>query len=124
MIWLLLNLIVTWYMVGLIWLIQIVHYPLFANIPAAAFPDYERQNTHRTAWVVIGPMLLELFSALLLWWSPPLACHRRYWEPRWDCLCSFGLPRFGCRFHSTCVSQSVTTPMPNNYWYKQTGSVP
>ena len=71
MIWFLLNLIVTWYMVGLIWLIQIVHYPLFANIPAAAFPAYERQNIHRTAWVVIGPMLLELFSALLLWWSPP-----------------------------------------------------
>ena len=71
MAWLLLNLIVTWYMVGLIWLIQVVHYPLFANIPAAAFPDYERQHTHRTAWVVIGPMLLELFSALLLWWSPP-----------------------------------------------------
>ena len=71
MIWLLLNLIVTWYMVGLIWLIQAVHYPLFANIPAAAFPDYERQHTHRTTWVVIGPMLLELFSALLLWWSPP-----------------------------------------------------
>ena len=30
MTWLLLNLIVTWYMVGLIWLIQVVHYPLFA----------------------------------------------------------------------------------------------
>ncbi len=55
MTWLLLNLIVTWYMVGLIWLIQVVHYPLFANIPTAAFPDYERQHTHRTAWVVIGP---------------------------------------------------------------------
>ena len=71
MTWLLLNLIATWYMVGLIWLIQVVHYPLFANIPTTAFPAYERQNTRRTACVVIGPMLLELFSALLLWWLPP-----------------------------------------------------
>ena len=24
------------------------------------------------------------------WWSPPLACHRRYWEPRWDACTHLG----------------------------------
>ena len=37
MTWLLLNLIVTWYMVGLIWLIQIVHYPLLPTSPLQPF---------------------------------------------------------------------------------------
>lgn len=60
----------TLFMTGLIWFVQVVHYPLFERVGKAEFAGYERQNTRRTGWVVGGPMLLELALALLLVWSP------------------------------------------------------
>jgi len=61
---------VTLFMTGLIWFVQVVHYPLFDRVGKAEFAGYERQNTRRTGWVVGGPMLLELALSLLLAWSP------------------------------------------------------
>ena len=37
-----LNLISTWYMVGLIWLVQCVHYPLFAKVSAENYVQYQQ----------------------------------------------------------------------------------
>ena len=71
MIGLLLNLVSTWYMIGLIWFVQVVHYPLFAAVSPMDLPAYERKNTRLTAWVVIPPMLLELGSTWWLWCFPP-----------------------------------------------------
>lgn len=62
--------LVTGFMTGLIWFVQVVHYPLFRRVGQAEFARYEQQNTWRTAWVVGPPMLLELALALLLAWSP------------------------------------------------------
>jgi hypothetical protein len=56
----------TLFMVGLIWFVQIVHYPLFAAVPESASAAYERAHTERTTWVVIVPMLIELGSAVWL----------------------------------------------------------
>jgi uncharacterized membrane protein YfcA len=67
----LVHCLATWYMVGLIWFVQIVHYPLFAQVPPSAYPHYERQHTRRTAWVVIPPMLLEILSGIWLLFYPP-----------------------------------------------------
>lgn len=53
----------TWYMAGLIWFVQVVHYPLFAAVPPDAFTAYERRHTFRTSFVVIPPMLIELACA-------------------------------------------------------------
>jgi hypothetical protein len=53
-------------MTGLIWFVQIVHYPLMMRVPADAFVDYERQHTRRTGRVVGPLMLLELGSAIIL----------------------------------------------------------
>jgi hypothetical protein len=61
---------VTLFMTGLIWFVQVVHYPLFDRVGKAEFAGYERQNTRRTGWVVGGTMLLELALALLLVGSP------------------------------------------------------
>lgn len=61
---------VTLFMTGLIWFVQVVHYPLFDRVGKAEFACYERQHTRRTGWVVGGPMLLEMALALLLAWSP------------------------------------------------------
>jgi hypothetical protein len=63
---LLVQLASTLFMVGLIWFVQIVHYPLFAAVPESASVAYERAHTERTTWVVIVPMLIELGSAVWL----------------------------------------------------------
>jgi hypothetical protein len=60
---------VTLFMTGLIWFVQVVHYPLFDRVGKAEFAGYEQQNTRRTGWVVGGPMLLELGLAAALAWS-------------------------------------------------------
>ncbi len=46
------HLLATWYMVGLIWFVQIVHYPGFQSIPQAGFRDYA--NRHVRRWSGIG----------------------------------------------------------------------
>jgi phage terminase large subunit-like protein len=50
-------------MVGLIWFVQVVHYPLFAAVPAEAFRAYESSHQRRTTWVVAPLMLVELVTA-------------------------------------------------------------
>jgi len=63
------HVVVTLFMTGLIWFVQVVHYPLFALVGKADFAAYERLHARRTGWVVGGPMLLELALALALAWS-------------------------------------------------------
>ena len=46
----------TWAMVGLIWFVQVAHYPLFAAIGRAEFPRYQVWNVRATSFVV-GPLL-------------------------------------------------------------------
>jgi len=68
-VWLLLvHAATTFFMVGVIWFVQIAHYPLFSRVGEAAFPEYERQNTRRTTWVVAMPMLIELGTAIATAW--------------------------------------------------------
>ncbi len=57
---------VTLFMCGVIWFVQVVHYPLFAAVGAPFFRNYEDQHARRTTWVVAPPMLLELASAIAL----------------------------------------------------------
>jgi hypothetical protein len=59
------------YMLGLIWFVQIVHYPLFANVGSQEFPSYEQRRTARTTWVVAPAMLIEGATAVLLIWFRP-----------------------------------------------------
>ncbi len=61
---LLIQLFTTLFMVGLIWFVQIVHYPLFAQVGNQEFTNYERRHQRLTTWVVGPIMLLELTSAL------------------------------------------------------------
>lgn len=58
-------------MIGLIWFVQIVHYPLFAMVSDQSFTRYEQTHQLRTTFIVMPVMLLELFTALLLVWNPP-----------------------------------------------------
>ena len=53
-------------MFGLIWFVQVVHYPLFAAVGPEHFPAYEAAHANRTTYVVAPLMLLELGTALAL----------------------------------------------------------
>lgn len=56
----------TWALVGLIWTVQLVHYPLFANVGADRFRAYHARHT-RTITFIVGPLMLtELLTAILL----------------------------------------------------------
>ena len=58
----------TLFMVGVIWFVQIVHYPLFHRVGEAGFAEYERQHTRRTGYVLVLPMLVEFATAAALAW--------------------------------------------------------
>lgn len=58
-------------MAGLIWFVQVVHYPLFLRIGSAEFPAWEREHVARTGRLVAPLMILEAASALALLVHPP-----------------------------------------------------
>lgn len=53
-------------MTGLIWFVQLVHYPLFRLAARPSFAEFARQHQRRTTWVVLPLMSAEAFSAALL----------------------------------------------------------
>jgi hypothetical protein len=53
-------------MFGLIWFVQIVHYPLMARVGGEGYTLYQHTHMSRTTWVVAPLMLVELASAVLL----------------------------------------------------------
>lgn len=63
---LLLHLAATLFMTGVIWFVQVVHYPLFSLIGNETFPVYESKHAIRTTLIVFPAMMLELLSAALL----------------------------------------------------------
>ncbi len=63
---LLVNLAATLFMTGVIWFVQVVHYPLFARVGATSFPQYEVLHSQATSAVVAVPMLIELFTGAAL----------------------------------------------------------
>ena len=56
----------TFAMTGLIWFVQIVHYPLFAAVGRDQFVAYEGRHTVLTTWVVMPLMMVELGSSIWL----------------------------------------------------------
>ena len=61
----------TWALVGLIWTIQVVHYPMFAGVGEERFKDYSREHNRRITWIVAPLMLAELVTAYLVWKHDP-----------------------------------------------------
>lgn len=53
-------------MVGLIWFVQIVHYPLMASVGRAEFTAYAQAHQRLTTFVVAPLMLTEAISAAAL----------------------------------------------------------
>jgi uncharacterized membrane protein len=67
----LLHAAVTAFMAGLIWMVQLVHYPLFDRVEPGAFPDFHAAHSRRIALIVVPAMTLEALLALLLVLRPP-----------------------------------------------------
>ena len=65
------NLVATLFMVGVIWFVQVVHYPLFSKVGREGFVRYAGDHSRLTGYVVGPPMLVEAVSALGLVVSPP-----------------------------------------------------
>jgi len=54
------------YMTGVIWFVQVVHYPLFGAVGGTQWPAYHAGHTRRTGYVVAPVMIAELASAGVL----------------------------------------------------------
>ena len=57
-------------MVGLIWFVQIVHYPLHSIVGPGEFEQYQAAHMSRTSLVVVPPMLIELAGAAWFAFNP------------------------------------------------------
>src|SRR5688500_6917 len=69
----LLHVSATMCMTGIIWFVQLVHYPLFDAAARDSFAAFERRHAARTTLVVAPAMLLELATAVALVVRPPAA---------------------------------------------------
>ena len=69
--WLIAHFGCTLFMVGLIWFVQVVHYPLFAYVGRDAFSLYSQLHQYWTTWVVIGPMLGEVLTLGMILYCRP-----------------------------------------------------
>ena len=56
----------TWALVGLIWVVQLVQYPLFAQVGREAFVSYHQRYTRQITWVVAPLMFAEIGTAAWL----------------------------------------------------------
>ena len=91
------NLSATWYMVGLIWMVQIVHYNMFDRVGLEQFQQYEADHNRLITPIVGVPMLFELATAVLLLFAAPDSF------PRWAAI--VGLVLIGLIWISTVMLQ-------------------
>ncbi len=71
------NVLATWYMVGLIWMVQVVHYNLLNRVGETEFARYEADHNRLITPIVAVPMLIEIASACMLLAASPMQF------PRW-----------------------------------------
>ena len=53
-------------LVGLIWTVQVVQYPLFSRVGMDAFPHFHTAHSRQITWVVAPLMIAELVTGLCL----------------------------------------------------------
>ncbi|GIU73068.1 MAG: hypothetical protein KatS3mg004_0155 [Bryobacteraceae bacterium] len=85
MVLLVLHAAATWFLAGLVWFVQLVHYPLMAEAARADFVRYEALHQRYTTWIVAPVMTLE--AALAVW----LTAHPPENLPGWSVLVAAGL---------------------------------
>ena len=91
------HLLATLAMLGAIWIVQVVHYPLFAGVGEAGWAAYEASHQTRITFVVGPLMVLELATAVWLVLDRPAAL------PAWSVL--LGVALVGLIWASTAFVQ-------------------
>ena len=76
---LIINTAAALFMTGVIWFVQIVHYPLFIFADKESFPQFSITHSNKAGYVVILPMLAELLTALLLIYLYPSSPFYKYY---------------------------------------------
>ena len=66
-------------MTGVIWFVQVVHYPLMARVPQRSYQNFQRAHVARTTWVVGPPMIVEAACAIGLLLLPSTSASF-YWS--------------------------------------------
>lgn len=61
----------TWMLVGLIWTIQVVHYPSFAGLDRTRFVDFQHEHMAKMGSIVGPPWLVEGLSVLAVFLFAP-----------------------------------------------------
>ena len=61
-----LHFISTIFMTGVIWIVQLVHYPAFHFVEEKKFVEFEKFHTFNISLIVLPMMIIELLSGILL----------------------------------------------------------
>lgn len=64
------QLMATGVMIGVIWIVQLVHYPLFASVGPGEFVAYHHDHVRLITYIVGPAMLVELAGAVYLFANP------------------------------------------------------
>lgn len=86
-------------MFGVIWMVQLVHYPLMGFVSEARFAAFETAHRQRISWVVGPLMALEGACVLALLVAPPPGL------PRW-------LPWAGALAEAVAIATTVFVSAP------------
>lgn len=66
------NELVSWALFGLIWIVQLVHYPSFHFVAVDRFIAFHRHHTRAISFIVLPLMLMELGLGGVLAWQSDL----------------------------------------------------
>ena len=61
------HLVSTSFMVGVIWIVQLVHYPTFLFIDEQKSNDFQKFHMSRISYIVMPAMTTELFSGIYIY---------------------------------------------------------
>lgn len=67
----LINLCASLFLCGLIWVIQLVHYPSFHFVDESNFLEFHQFHNARISMIVVPFMIAELITSGILWWQSP-----------------------------------------------------
>jgi hypothetical protein len=116
-----LQVVSTFSMLGVIWYVQLVHYPMFLGLSEDQFSKWHHFHSDRTTWIVAPLMIVELITAGLVFFED------RSWQ---NCVFIIGLTGamwlltffVSVPFHTTLTnvgySKTVIEQLVVTNWYR------
>ncbi len=90
------NAVATFGMLGIIWLVQIVHYPSFLDVPQDAFVSFHHNHTRRITPLVLAFMGTEIVTAgMLAPWGTGYSVAFLLCLLTWVCTFAIQVPQHG-----------------------------